>query len=242
MFGLFVITEEISRQLLASNAKLIIGTAADHPTLLAAVQKTRSPIKIVCVRQTADESLPVGAIDFAELSRIDGVHFADLQQSERCDPNAVAILPFSSGTTGLPKGVMLSHNNITTNCLQFNVDMPNESIVQPTTDSFQDSVPCVLPLFHIYGFTVTMASKLALGCKLVTLSKFAPDTFLHAMVKQQCTLVCMVPPISESTRLTTGMFRANATFIVQFNFWPAIRPWRRNTWPAFGTQCPERPR
>lgn len=189
------LADEIAKQLIASGATAIIGTAAAHPVLEAAVAKCQRAIRIVCVRQTAAEPLPPGAVDFAQLSAVQGVDFGALAQSPRVDANALAVLPFSSGTTGLPKGVMLSHNNITRNCEQFNVPAPEQPIVLPTTATHQDCVPCVLPLFHIYGFTVTMASKLALGCKLVTMSKFAPDTFLGALVQQRGTLVYMVPPI-----------------------------------------------
>lgn len=63
--------------------------------------------------------------------------------------------------------------------------------------SFQDVIPCVLPMFHIYGLVVNMASKLQLGCKLVTLPKFSPDTFLQAQAEHKGTLLHLVPPIGE---------------------------------------------
>lgn len=66
-----------------------------------------------------------------------------------------------------------------------------------TTATFQDVIPSVLPFFHIYGFTILLAAKLALGCKVVTLSKFAPDTFMKSVAFHKSTLVTMVPPIGK---------------------------------------------
>lgn len=67
----------------------------------------------------------------------------------------------------------------------------------PTTSTFQDVLPCVLPFFHIYGLTITLLSKIALGCKLVTLPKFTPDTFLNSLAEHKATVLHLVPPIGE---------------------------------------------
>lgn len=89
------------------------------------------------------------------------------------------MLPYSSGTTGLPKGVMLTHLNITSNCEMLDVKLPDKRLMLPTTNDFQEVLPSVLPFFHIYGLVVSLVSKLALGCKIVSLPKFEPEgTFL----------------------------------------------------------------
>lgn len=107
----------------------------------------------------------------------------------------MAFLPFSSGTTGLPKGVMLSHNNIAVNCEQIGVRIGESNMVLPTTNEYQDVSPTVLPMFHIYGFTVLMLSKLSLGVKIVTLPEFKPGTFLSTIKDHKATLLHVVPPI-----------------------------------------------
>jgi acyl-CoA synthetase (AMP-forming)/AMP-acid ligase II len=68
------------------------------------------------------------------------------------------------------------------------------AVCEPTTDTWQDVFPCVLPFFHIYGMTLTLISKLALGAKIVTLPGFNPDTFLNAMEKYKGTVLNLVPP------------------------------------------------
>lgn len=118
-------------------------------------------------------------------------------QQHNVQPADLAFLPYSSGTTGLPKGVMLSHDNIIINSLQVGVPLPDTPLVRETTDTNQDVIPCILPFFHIYGFTITLLSKLAMGTKIVTLPAFQPDTFLKAIVEFKGTLLHLVPPMGK---------------------------------------------
>lgn len=69
--------------------------------------------------------------------------------------------------------------------------------IEPAVGEHQEVLLNILPFFHIYGFTGTMISKLATGCKIVTLPKFLPDTYLNALVKHQCTILHLVPPVSK---------------------------------------------
>lgn len=91
---------------------------------------------------------------------------------------------------------MLSHNNISVNCEMLNVKVPDAPILLPTTRDFQEVSPCVLPFFHIYGFTALLISKLSLGTQIVTLPRFQPDTFLNSITEYKATMLHLVPPIS----------------------------------------------
>lgn len=110
-------------------------------------------------------------------------------------PDDICTLPFSSGTTGLPKGVMLTHANITANCEMLNSKLPLQRLTLPTTKDFQDVMIGVLPFFHIYGFTCLLISRLALGCKVVTLPKFHPETFVTALAEHKSGYLNLVPPL-----------------------------------------------
>lgn len=164
-------------------------------TVQKACQLAKRDIPIVAIRTESQvEQIPDEAISFTELINPRGLDYRSLVRYATSIED-VALLPYSSGTTGMAKGVELRHRNLTANCEMLNVPMNGSRLIHRTTESFQDVLPCVLPFFHIYGFTVTLLSKLALGCKLVTLPKFLPDTFLNAMEKYKGTMLHLVPPI-----------------------------------------------
>lgn len=174
---------------------MIITTCDRFQTAQKACQLAQLNIPIVTIRtESQDEKIPEGAISFTDLMSPHGLDYKSLVRYDTSIED-VAFLPYSSGTTGLSKGVQLRHRNLTANCEMLQAKTNQLSLILPTTETFQDVLPCVLPFFHIYGFTVTMMSKLALGCQLVTLPKFMPDTFLNAMEKYKGTVLHLVPPI-----------------------------------------------
>lgn len=62
------------------------------------------------------------------------------------------IISIKKGTTGMPKGVELTHRNLISNCEMIRQDVGGDTLIQETTDTFQDILPCVLPLYHCYGW------------------------------------------------------------------------------------------
>jgi len=103
------------------------------------------------------------------------------------DPrNDVVALPYSSGTTGLPKGVMLTHHNLVSNILQSSVAL----------DLVEDDVVLgVLPFFHIYGMVVIMNLGIYLGATVVTMPRFDLEQCLTAMQDYRISYAYVVPPI-----------------------------------------------
>lgn len=99
----------------------------------------------------------------------------------------VAALPYSSGTTGLPKGVMLSHFNLVSNVYQF--------IGPKATHICHDSIAlCFLPLYHIYGLNVVLNPVLTLGGTLVLMPRFNAAQFCSLLVEENITMAPTVPP------------------------------------------------
>ena len=103
------------------------------------------------------------------------------------DPNEdVLVLPYSSGTTGLPKGVMLTHKNLVANVVQCEA---------PHGTNENDVIIGVLPFFHIYGMTVIMNIALRRGATVVTMPRFDLGDFLKIMQEYGVTRAYLVPPI-----------------------------------------------
>ena len=100
------------------------------------------------------------------------------------------MLPYSSGTTGVPKGVKLSHRNLVSNMAQ--LDHPAMEFM--TTE---EVTLCVLPMFHILAMNTTMSNMLWRGGKLVTLPKFEPGMFLSALVEHRPTFLHLAPPLVQ---------------------------------------------
>ncbi|MDX2596861.1 MULTISPECIES: 4-coumarate--CoA ligase family protein [Streptomyces] len=98
----------------------------------------------------------------------------------------VAALPYSSGTTGVPKGVMLTHRQIATNLAQLEPAVPAGP---------GDRILAVLPFFHIYGLTALMNAPLRNGATVVVLPRFDLDTFLAAIENHRITGLYVAPPI-----------------------------------------------
>ncbi len=99
------------------------------------------------------------------------------------------VLPYSSGTTGLPKGVMLTHYNIVANMCQV------EGFEDLVLTTEKDTVIGVLPFYHIYGMVVIMNMTLATGATIVTMPRFELEEFLKLIQDYHVTRANLVPPI-----------------------------------------------
>jgi acyl-CoA synthetase (AMP-forming)/AMP-acid ligase II len=153
--------------------------------------------RLVTVRAFLDRALPAArAVGIGEVYVLDhadeGFPFAALlapgaqAPALAIDPaETLAVLPYSSGTTGLPKGVMLTHRNIAANVVQ--------TLATQHLDE-RDSIIAVLPFFHIYGMTVVLTLGLHVGATIVTMPRFELDPFLALMERHRITRAFLAPP------------------------------------------------
>ncbi|XP_023944494.2 uncharacterized protein LOC112050457 [Bicyclus anynana] len=183
--------QEVQRQLLMSEAKAIVTLPELTNVVKEAIKIAKVNIPIIVVK-TNGEPIPEGTIAFNELSEDVHVDLTCLKEVRR-DYKDICFLPYSSGTTGLPKGVELTHRNIVGNCEQFN--NPIIRCHEDTTETHQDVVLAVLPFFHIYAATALMFHKMSQGIKLVTLARFQPEVFLHTIENYKVNWLFVAPPL-----------------------------------------------
>lgn len=167
---------ELTAQLEDAGARYIVTVA---PFLEKAQQAAREcALREVFVFGEAE-----GATPFASLLAARGE-----APAVAIDPrNDLVVLPYSSGTTGLPKGVMLTHHNLVANVLQ------TAAALGGLGES--DTVLGVLPFFHIYGMVVIMNLGLHRGATVVTLPRFDLEQCLDTLQRYRITFANVVPPI-----------------------------------------------
>ncbi|KAG6418228.1 hypothetical protein SASPL_120429 [Salvia splendens] len=175
----FFTPAEVIKQARASQAKLVI-------TLACYVDKVRdyaasAGVKVMCV-----DAAPEGCLSFSQLTSADEREMPAV----KIHPEDAVALPYSSGTTGLPKGVMLTHKGLVTSVAQ-QVDGENPNLYVHS----EDVMLCVLPLFHIYSLNSVLLCGLRVGAAILIMQKFDIVPFLELIQKYKVTIGPVVPPI-----------------------------------------------
>jgi acyl-CoA synthetase (AMP-forming)/AMP-acid ligase II len=170
--------DELAKQLADSRARALL-------TVGAVLEKARAAARQAGIEELYTFDAVPGTTPFAALLEGGGA-----PPAVAIDPaQDVVALPYSSGTTGLPKGVMLTHRNLVANLVQ--------AAATPWCKGVQthDVVISVMPFFHIYGMVVIMSSCLTRGATIVTLPRYEPEAFLATVERYGVTYLFVVPPI-----------------------------------------------
>lgn len=161
---------DITKQLKDSKARLLVTVSALLPQALEGA---------LAAGLTEDQVVVLDGDGLGAEGPAPGVSF---------DPAThLAALPYSSGTTANPKGVMLTHANLTANVAQIR---PLQGL---TAD---DRLLAVLPFFHIYGMTVLLNAALHARAQLVIMPSFDLGEFLDNIATHRCTFVYIAPPVA----------------------------------------------
>ncbi|MBI5362281.1 MAG: AMP-binding protein [Planctomycetes bacterium] len=167
--------DEALRQLVDSRARVLVAGEAQHERVVPLLPST-----------SVQRAFVLGAsADAPSFTTLLG-HGVRREQEDVDPARDVVALPYSSGTTGLPKGVMLTHANLSANVLQ----------LAGTGQFLRDDVElCVLPMFHIYGLVAILNLNLHLGATVVILPRFDLEGLLATLRDRRVTVAPLVPPI-----------------------------------------------
>ncbi|KOC66391.1 putative 4-coumarate--CoA ligase 3 [Habropoda laboriosa] len=188
----FYTRDEIARQLESSGAKAIITVAEIARTTLEASRGTLAPGAPFVVIEDGTGPIPEDSVPFKDLITR-GKSLPPLSEAQ-ISPDDLAVLPYSSGTTGLPKGVMLTHKNLVSNMEMVDRTANKEMWQQATTDS-QEIIPLILPFFHIFGMNGMVLPRLEAGTQIITVPKFTPEVFIGVLANHKSSGLFLVPPI-----------------------------------------------
>lgn len=173
----FCTPAEIHKQFTASGAKLVI-------THSIYVEKLQSGMTVITVDDPPEKScLPFTALSAANES-------TEIPEAISVSADDAVALPFSSGTTGLPKGVVLTHRSLITSIAQ-QVDGENPNFYLRS----DDVVLCVLPLFHIFSLNSVFLCSLRSGAAVVIMPKFEIGAMLGLIERYKVTVAAVVPPL-----------------------------------------------
>src|SRR3954452_21820026 len=170
---------EVHHQLLDSGSTILVTVPPFLETGLKAAAGT--PVTGVYVLGAQPgQDLPEGARPFSELLG------EPLAEQVPVSPDDVVALPYSSGTTGVSKGVQLTHRNLVANIAQVHV---------PAEVRENEKMIAVLPFFHIYGMQVLMNTGLRAGATIVTMPRFDLEQFLSLHGQHRLTCAFVAPPM-----------------------------------------------
>jgi len=189
--------DELVRMIADSGSRLAVGDSTTLPRLRPAVRR------VLAARDHQDDaqldadlverSVPTRIVALDEPAQEDEIGFADLTDGASTpvppllDPDKLAVLLYTSGTSGRPRAAMLSHR-----ALLANLEQVGE--VEPPMMHGDDVVLGVLPLFHVYGLNAVLGGVLWHRCKLVLVDRFDPEGVLDIIEDEACSVIPVAPP------------------------------------------------
>ena len=172
--------DELAEQLRDARARFLVTVSALLPSARAAVELAGASTRFVLLDGAGSDG--TDTIGLADL-----LACTDPVPDVAIDPAVdLALLPYSSGTTGLPKGVMLTHRACVANVVQTMAGLPI---------GHDDRTLAVAPFFHAVGWGVVANCALRSGATIVTLPRFDVAAFLGAVEKHRVTQAVVVPPV-----------------------------------------------
>eukprot|EP01063_Lacrimia_lanifica_P036781 TRINITY_DN7388_c0_g1_i3.p1 TRINITY_DN7388_c0_g1~~TRINITY_DN7388_c0_g1_i3.p1 ORF type:complete len:579 (+),score=183.59 TRINITY_DN7388_c0_g1_i3:40-1776(+) len=187
---------EFATQLKSSRADQVLTIPELRPVLEEAADMAGFPKdQIIALGEAGSEHFAVNEAG----GEVDPT--VDFTYTPTCPRSEPACILYSSGTTGLPKGVMLTHDNFVANTSQitdaedmfFNLGQHNYDMTPGSGKQF--SLLCTLPYFHVYPLVIAVMAPLMQGGRVVSMPKFDPVQFLTLLQDEKIDVAPVVPPI-----------------------------------------------
>jgi long-chain acyl-CoA synthetase len=216
--------DELSHQVADSGTSMLItvSAAALLPTALAVLEK--STLSQLVVADISEALQPIKSLAYRVFNRSDIAHIPKDSRITRyrdiianngayspqlCNPETdIALLQYTGGTTGTPKGAMLSHQNISANARQVNLLDPHSRI--NNRDNFAvDRILGVLPFFHVFANTTVLNRTVSNGGEIVMLPRFDATQALQAIGRAKITSLPGVPTMYQALLDNPAIAQAN---------------------------------
>ncbi|MDR0645748.1 MAG: long-chain-fatty-acid--CoA ligase [Elusimicrobiota bacterium] len=184
----FMISKAAELKFILGDCKVkIVVTQAEYLRSYAAVKEDLPDLKYIL----STDDIPSNCKENSSIKLfwplLEESKFNNEMLSLKTTPNDIAMLLYTSGTTGNPKGVILTHNNIISNA---------HSCVLSFKITEEDAFLCILPMFHTFAWTTSIVLPLALGIKVVLVANITPaSSWLHLMGREKVTIMVAVPQL-----------------------------------------------
>ncbi|CAL2045733.1 unnamed protein product [Caenorhabditis brenneri] len=184
---------ELQRQFIDSRAKVVLTNEESLPKVLIAAKQSPSIQKIIVILKSTGSSFPAHVISWNEVVATRVITVPKVQIDVH---NDLLVLPYSSGTTGPPKGVMLSHYNFASMISLYITTEKSHilDVLDPNWDNYKEKSLMFLPFYHAYGFGL-LNHCLLKGMTGIVMSHFEPVNFLTAIQNYKVRILPLVPPI-----------------------------------------------
>ena len=181
----------VSMDLVALHSKLspLLGQGTFQKLVICKMAEALPPLKSLAFRLLKRKDLAKVAKDPRITAFETLITLGSVKAPEKIDPKSeIAVLQYTGGTTGVPKGAVLTHGSISANVEQLR-------LLISMYEHHDEKMMCALPFFHVFGMTVTMLMGIFHGAELILVPRFEVEQVLKLTVKKRPTMFPGVPTI-----------------------------------------------
>jgi long-chain acyl-CoA synthetase len=186
-------------EMICAKLRAIIGDCGLQTVIVCPMAGVLPPLKALLYKLARRKEIARNAGDRRFMRYRDLIAGAGAPGKVAIDPEVdIAVLQYTGGTTGTPKGAMLTHRNLCANCQQVEAHMPG--VLVPG----QERMLAVLPFFHVFAMTAVMNFSIAIGAEMILHPRFVLADVMDAITRLRPTLFHAVPTIYVAINAEAG--------------------------------------